>query len=106
MNSYILKKIQRNVYWEKKIKSYYLLFLYLIFICGDSAISQEILSETVLVDAFEKGRSLVIADILSKEVREDGMCNVKIKVVKPVIPGDLTEDDCEGILDLLYIAEV
>jgi hypothetical protein len=77
-----------------------ILCLCLISICSGSATSQEKLSETVLIDAFEKGRSLVIADILSKEIQENGIWNVRIKIVKPVIYGDLKEDDCDEIIDL------
>jgi hypothetical protein len=51
-------------------------------------------SESVLVDAFEKSRSLVVAEIIS--VREDKASRCyfyKARVVRPIILGDLTEDD-------------
>jgi hypothetical protein len=78
----------------------YILCLCLISICSDKATSQEKLSEITLIDALSKGRSLVIAEILSKGMRENGIWNVRIKIVKPVIYGDLKEDDCDEILDL------
>jgi hypothetical protein len=58
-------------------------------------------SESVLTGAFEKGCSLVIAEILS--VREDKPTKFyfyKAKIIRPVVLGDLTEDDIQNPLEL------
>ena len=76
--------------------------LSLSFVGGIYTEAQEvdILSESVLVDALEKGRSLFIADILSIEGRGEGMSEVKVKVVQPIISGDLVKEDFEDTLNL------
>ena len=75
--------------------------LCLTFIGGISTKAQEvdILSESVLVDALEKGCSLIITDVLSIKERGERSSEVKVKVVQPIIFGDLTEEDFEGTLD-------
>ncbi len=94
------------------MKRYYFLvlaILYFAFATGVPADSSkgDVFSESVLVDAFEKGRSLVIAEILSlrKQERIYGtkLVNIhcyKAKIIRPIIPGDLTKDDMQDPIEL------
>ncbi len=78
-----------------------LLTFYFAFAIGVPAGSPEVgvFSESVLVDALEKGRSLIVAEILS--VREDaGMYYYNAEIVRPIILGDLEENDLSGPLEL------
>lgn len=58
-------------------------------------------SESILIDAFEKGRSLVVAEILSvyEEKHTDFHCYTA-KVMRPIILGDLTKNDMLDALEL------
>ncbi len=61
----------------------------------------DVFSESVLMDAFEKGRSLIIAQVLSRRRAEDTrFLFYKVKVIQPIIPGDLTKDDLQGLVEL------
>ena len=62
------------------------------------------LSESTIIDALEKGRSLVIADIESFNVPGLGRI-VGIKDIQPLILGDLTKEDCEDALDYFKALE-
>jgi hypothetical protein len=56
-------------------------------------------SESVLIDAFEDGCSLVIAEILS--VSKNGrMYYYRVRIKQPIVAGDLTEDEVQYSLDL------
>ncbi|MCK4293545.1 MAG: hypothetical protein KAY65_10140 [Planctomycetes bacterium] len=67
---------------------------------GGSA-KDNVFSESVLIDAFEKSRSLVIAKIDSVH-KEKGTAfhAYRVDIVCSVVPGDLTEDDTYGPLEL------
>lgn len=94
------------------MKRYYflvLIALYFAFATGVPAgySKGDVFSEYVLNDAFEKGRSLVIAEILSlrKQERIYGtkLVNIhcyKAKIIRPIIPGDLTKDDMQDPIGL------
>ena len=88
------------------MKRYYFLVLvalYFTFATGVPADSSksDVFSESVLVDAFEKGRSLIIAEVLSRRRVEDTrFLFYKVKVIRSVIPGDLTKDDLQGSVEL------
>lgn len=76
------------------------LFLALMSV-GDSYGDQ--FSEAVLMDAFEKGRSLVIAKILSvqgKQEQHGTFYYYKVKIVQPVIFGDLSKKDIHEPIEL------
>lgn len=61
----------------------------------------DIFSESVLVDAFEKGRTLIIAEVLSRRrVKDTRFLFNKVKVFRTIIPGDLTKDDLQDPLEL------
>jgi hypothetical protein len=72
------------------------------FLSGICAKSQErnILTAETLTDALEKGYSLVIADVLSFDKSGKEISNVKIKIISPIILGDLTEYDCNSPVEL------
>ena len=58
-------------------------------------------SESVLVDAFEKGRSFIIAEVLSLRRTEDSkFYYYKVKVIRPIILGDLTKGDLQDPVEL------
>jgi hypothetical protein len=58
-----------------------------------------VFSEALLVDALQKGSSLIVAEILC--VRNDGvMYYYNVRVVRPIVLGDLEEDDLSGPLEL------
>ena len=60
-----------------------------------------VFQESLLVDTFEKGRSLVIAKIDSVHKEKDTKFYAyKVEIVRTIIPGDLTEDDTYGLLNL------
>lgn len=94
------------------MKRYYFLVsmaLYFAFTTGIPADSSkgDVFSEYVLVDAFEKGRSLVIVEILSvrKQERIYGTKTIsircyRVKVIRPIVPGDLTKDDLQDPVEL------
>jgi hypothetical protein len=59
------------------------------------------MSEDVLIHAFETGRSLIIAKIISVHAKKKGIDNFyfyKAKVIQPVIFGDLLKKDLEAPL--------
>ncbi len=77
-------------------------FIFCFFIFGNisaESLQAATLSESTITSALENGRSLVIAEVQSFEKRSEGQF-VKIKIVQPIILGDLSEDDCDGTLDL------
>jgi len=88
------------------MKRYYLLVLvalYFAFATGVPADSpkDDVFSESVLVDAFEKGGALVIAEVLSLRRADDTSFHFyKVKVIRPIIPGDLTKDDLQDPVEL------
>lgn len=60
-------------------------------------------SETLLIDAFEKGRSLVIAEVLSIQSKQEQHGNFycyTVKIVQPVVMGDLSVDDLASPVQL------
>jgi len=88
------------------MKRYHILVLaalYFPFATGVPADSSkgDVFSESVLMDAFEKGRSLIIAEVLSLRRTEDtNFYYYKVKVIRPIIPGDLTKDDLQDPVEL------
>jgi hypothetical protein len=80
------------------------LFCCLLFSC--SQVRQEnALSEEVLIHAFETGRSLVIAKIISVHAKKEGSdvspsYFYKAEVIEPIILGDLSEQDIKKPLEL------
>lgn len=94
------------------MKRYYflvLVVLYFAFATGVPADSSkgDMFYEYVLIDAFEKGRSLVIVEILSvrKQERIYGTKPISIrcykaKIIRPIILGDLTRDDLQYPVEL------
>ena len=81
----------------------------LIVVCISSAFIsvadsyEDQFSEAVLMDAFEKGRSLVIANILSvqkKKAQHGAFYYYKVNVVHPVILGDLLNEDLQEPVEL------
>lgn len=61
------------------------------------------LAEHVLMDAFEKGRSLVIVEILSVHSAEEHgveFWHYKARVVRPIVLGDCTKESIQGPLEL------
>jgi hypothetical protein len=82
---------------------------YLMFTTCVRAVQVEgkVFSESVLIDAFEKGRSLVVAEVLSTIERESVLGNKSIKehfyrvrVILPIIAGDLAASDTRGLPEL------
>ncbi|MHC4087815.1 MAG: hypothetical protein ACYSWZ_10040 [Planctomycetota bacterium] len=88
------------------MRRYYFMVLaviYFAFSTGVPAYSakDDLFSESALVDAFEKGRSLIIAEVLSRRRVEDTrFLFYKVKVIRPIIPGDLTKADLLGSVEL------
>lgn len=88
------------------MRRYYFLVLatlYFAFATGVPAESSkgDVFSESVLVDAFEKSRTLIIAEVLSLRRAEDTRFHLyKVKVIRPIIPGDLTKDDLRDPVEL------
>ena len=88
------------------MKRYYFLVLvafYFAFVTGLPAgySKCDVFSESVLMDAFEKGRSLIIAEVLSLRRAEDTNFHYyKVEVIRPIIPGDLTKDDLQDPVEL------
>lgn len=88
------------------MKRYYFLVLAALYFAFATSIPADspkggMFSESVLIDAFEKGRSLVIAEILS--VRKGKSTNLyfyRVKVTRPIILGDLTKNDMQDALEL------
>ncbi|MCH7557018.1 MAG: hypothetical protein IIB56_06130 [Planctomycetes bacterium] len=80
-----------------------LLAFYFAFATGVPAESLKVgvFPESLLIDAFEKGCSLIVAEILS--VHEEQLTKFyfyKAKVIRPIILGDLTRNDIQGSLEL------
>ncbi len=88
------------------MRRYYFLVLttlYFLLVAGVPAgySKDDVFSESVLMDAFEKGRSLVIAQVLSRRRAEDTrFLFYKVRIIRPIIPGDLTKDDLQGLVEL------
>lgn len=64
-------------------------------------------SESVLIDAFEKGRSLIVVEVLATIERESILGHKPIKehfyevrIIRPIIRGDLTTNDLHEPLEL------
>lgn len=79
-----------------------LVILSFTFIRSISVQAQEvnILYESILIDALEKGSSMIIADILSNEESGERLSEIKVKVVQSIILGDLTKEDLEDTINL------
>lgn len=80
-----------------------LLAFYFAFATGVPAESPKVgvFPESLLIDAFEKGCSLIVAEILS--VHEEQLTKFyfyKAKVIRPIILGDLTKNDIQDPLEL------
>lgn len=80
------------------------LFCCLLFSCSQER-QENALSEKVLIHAFESGRSLVIAKIISVQAKKEDSGGTpfyfyKVEVIEPIILGDLSNKDIEAPLDL------
>jgi len=80
-----------------------LLAFYFAFATGVPAESPKVgvFPESLLIDAFEKGCSLIVAEILSvHEEQPTKFYFYKVKVIRPIILGDLTKNDIQDPLEL------
>ena len=84
------------------MKRYYFLVLvalYFTFATGVPAYSakDDVFSESALMDAFEKGRSLIIAEVLTRRRVEDTrFLFYNVKVLQTIITGELTKEYLQG----------
>ncbi len=81
-----------------------LLAFYFAFATGVPAESPKVgvFPESLLIDVFEKGSSLIVAKILSVHHEEQltKFYFYKAKVIRPIILGDLTKNDIQDPLEL------
>ncbi|MHC4123613.1 MAG: hypothetical protein ACYSSI_08585, partial [Planctomycetota bacterium] len=70
----------------------------------NKTVQMKVFTESVLIRALEKGNSLVVAKILSVRANPQKIPGrlyfYKAKIIRPIILGDLTEDDIEGPVEL------
>ena len=88
------------------MKRYYFLVLVALYFAFATSVPADsskgdVFSESILMNAFEKGRSFIIAEVLSLRRTQDSNFHFyKVKVIRTIIPGDLTMEDLQDPIEL------